>query len=88
MLLIHLKIIFHCRLQRTPEFHLNTAEQICAPETSMFSENPTPYLHMIMKNILLRQKLAVQLMYTLLDRECCLVFRIECHIVQDSPDTM
>lgn len=45
MLLIHLKIIFHCRLQRTPESHLNTAEQICAPETSMFSENPTPYLH-------------------------------------------
>lgn len=45
MLLIHLKIIFHCRLQRTPEFHLNTAEQICPPETSMFSENPTPYLY-------------------------------------------
>lgn len=43
---------------------------------------------MIMKTILLKQKFAVQFIYTLLDRKSVASFlEKECHLAQDSPDT-
>lgn len=41
-----------------------------------------------MKNILLRQKFAIQSIHTLLDRKSVTsVLEIGCYIAQDSPDT-
>lgn len=75
MSLVHLKIIFHCRLQRTPESNLNTAEQIGAHETSMFSENPSPYLHDYEKHFIKAKTSCPIYVYSIRQKECCFIFR-------------
>lgn len=87
MFLIHLKIIFHCRVQTTPELNLNLAEQTGAPEIGMFSDNPTLDLHDYEKHFI-KTKICCPIYNTLLSRKSVASFlEIECHRAQDSPDT-
>lgn len=74
MFLIHLKIIFHCKLQRTPELNLNL-EQISACETTMFSENSTLYLHNYEKYFIKTKICCLIHIYSIRQKKCCFIFR-------------
>lgn len=74
MFLIHLKIIFHCRLQRPPELNLNRAGQTDAPQLPC-SLNPTPYLHDY-ENHFIKTKVCCPIyIYSIRQKKCCFIFR-------------